>query len=322
MPAPQRVTSQAIIDAYRATGSVWEAAKVLGICGQSVWERLRALDHPMTRQRWSAREVAELTRLIDQDCRLADIAQRLGRPYAGVAGKAHELGLTNRPHVPRPRKVPRGSGLTKPVVAAIAKALDVGAPFTRYCRQHGYAIDLVALAVQQQHPDTWDRLTKAQGLASKVCPNCDRAFFPMNAKQRTCSRRCQAHHRQNQKYFGGKRNEAVGLREGICQLCLEARPHLSAHHVLGKENDPENAVLIALCAGCHHLVGMLARRKFAAHTNGWERLIELVLWRRLGDAPGEYSGTHVAVDIDYLTPEDFETETMAPNCSPETTVAP
>ncbi len=49
----QKATNQEIIDAYKATGSIWRAAKALGLCGQSVWERLRALGYPIASRKWS-----------------------------------------------------------------------------------------------------------------------------------------------------------------------------------------------------------------------------------------------------------------------------
>ena len=75
----------------------------------------------------------------------------------------------------------------------------------------------------------------------------------------------------------------VGLAERICQLCGKENPKgLSSHHVLGKENDPHNVDLIALCPGCHHIVGVLGGREFIDDSKTWERLIAFAWLRRHG----------------------------------------
>ena len=92
-------------------------------------------------------------------------------------------------------------------------------------------------------------------------------------------------------------------------MCMAPKSTLSAHHVLGKANDPSNEYLVALCAGCHHLVGMLAGRTFAESPQGWENLINLVLSRRLADRNRDrksaYFGVHACVDLEWLTREDL-----------------
>ena len=60
MSAPLRVTTEQIVEAYRRTGSVWKAARTLGVVGQSVWERLRAIGPPMANKRWTADELREM----------------------------------------------------------------------------------------------------------------------------------------------------------------------------------------------------------------------------------------------------------------------
>jgi hypothetical protein len=91
---------------------------------------------------------------------------------------------------------------------------------------------------------------------------------------------------------------------------MERKPVLSAHHVLGKGNDPDNAYLIALCSGCHQIVGILAGRLFAEQEQGWENLINLVLSRRLADKNRQdgraFVAVHTCVDLDWLTAGDLE----------------
>jgi hypothetical protein len=301
----QRFASEDIIAAYRETGSVWKAAKQLGMCGQSVWERLRALGYAMASSKWTGEELTELRSLIDH-CTLSEIAMRLGRPYNGVAIMASRLGIVTRHGNRLKRRIPRGSGLTKPVVHRLVEDLQRwGGSIRAFCRARGLSIDLFAAAVQTHEPETWRLMAWQRGLAEKVCPECGMAFYPMTAKQIACSRRCTGNHRRNQRYFGGRRTEAVGMREGICQLCLRPKTSLQAHHVLGKEHDPHNDVLVALCAGCHQLVTVAATRKVLDTDDGWERFIEFVMARRLAEQSSEFMGTHVCVDVEYLTKQQL-----------------
>jgi uncharacterized CHY-type Zn-finger protein len=300
-----KATSEQIVSAYKDTGSVWEAARRLGMCGQSVWERLRALGHAMPNRKWSAEEIEELKRQIDNRT-LSEIAINLGRPYAGVACMASRLGIVTRHGNRLKRKIPRGSGLTKPLITALLRDLqEWGGSIRQFCRSRGLSLDVFAMAVQKHDAETWRFLAWQRGLEEKTCPECGTGFYPMTEKQITCTRRCGDNHRRNKKYFGGRRQEAIGMREGICQLCVRAKASLSAHHMLGKENDEDNEHLIALCAGCHKLVTLAATRKILDTPDGWERFIELVMARRLADQGGEFMGTHVSVDVEYLTEADL-----------------
>lgn len=296
-----KATNQQIIAAYKSTGNVWRAAKSLGMAGQSVWERLRALDYPMVSRAWSREEIAELRQLVP-NCTLSDIAHQLGRPYAGVACMASRLKIVTRYGNRVKRKLPRGSGLNKQVIARLLSELQNWPGSIReFCRSRGLSIDVFAMAVQTHHPETWRTLAWQKGLDEQVCPECGVAYYPMTKKQKTCSRRCTANLKRNIAYFGGRRREAIGMNEGYCQLCAQPKKSLQAHHILGKENDPENAWLIALCFGCHQLVTIAANRKVLDSSDGWERFIELVLARRLAAQGGQFMGTHVAVDVEYLT---------------------
>jgi molybdenum-dependent DNA-binding transcriptional regulator ModE len=305
-----KATNEQIIQAYRDTGSVWAAAKRLGMCGQSVWERLRALDHPMANADWTEIEIEELRRLAG-NCTIGEIANRLGRPYAGVAGKISRLQLGIRYGNQLQRK--RVTGYPKKRVLKLIGELEgYDGSLRQFCRDRSLDLEYLIGCIQRIDRPFWEDYTRRRSdLTSKTCPNCGETYYPLTKKQRTCSRRCSDQVRVDTAYFGGKRRYAIGLAEGVCQLCMTAKPRLSAHHVLGKDNDPDNEFLIALCAGCHQVLGILAGRIFTDTEQGWENLMNLVLARRLADknrdGQSQYVGTHVAVDIDWLTREDLET---------------
>ena len=96
----KRVTDQAILDAYEATGSVHRAGELLGIGGGSVHERLvlLAANRPV-------RVLSDADKLVIEglyadgfkagDGRLRAVADRLGRTVAFVCRFARTRGLTN-----------------------------------------------------------------------------------------------------------------------------------------------------------------------------------------------------------------------------------
>lgn len=308
MPYPLKVTNEQIINTYKKTGSVWRAAKELGICGQSVWERLKILGYVMPCTTWTEEEVIELTALAPQ-CTIGEIARRLGRPYAGVAGKISQLQLGVRYGNQRKSDIKRGSGLTKTVVLSLVKDLSKWSGSIRqFCQQRGLDIEVLIKAIQRYSPEFWVEYTKAHSdMKKKICPQCKSEYYPMNARQLTCSRICAGRNRSDRKYFGGKRTFAVGMEEGVCQLCeRDKKSLLAAHHVYGKENDQENEYLIALCNGCHNLVTRLGVRTDVSSPEFWENLISLAVTRKHGAR--KPVGFHVCVDIEELTEEDLEAE--------------
>jgi 5-methylcytosine-specific restriction endonuclease McrA len=113
------------------------------------------------------------------------------------------------------------------------------------------------------------------------CLNCG---LSVTGRKKYCSPKCGSAYRTDQRYFGGKRTLTIGLSEGVCQLCAKTKVKgLSSHHIIGKENDPGNDYLMALCRGCHQIVTILAQRKFIDLEGAWERLTQFVIVRREGD---------------------------------------
>lgn len=316
MGQPKRFTNEEIIKAYKDTGSVWKAAKLLGCVGQSVWERLRRLGYQVSHQQWTIDEIEELKQLAP-DCTIGEISRRLARSYASVACKASELQVGLRTGVRGPRKVKRGSGLTKSVVAKLISDLArFGGTLRQFSIQHGLDLETFVQAIQQYDAEFWRGYVRQHSeLEEHVCPQCMSKFIPMTKKQKTCSRRCSYLRRVDEKYFGGKRTLTVGLAEGVCQLCEQEKKSLSSHHVWGKENDPENELLLAVCRGCHQIITHLGGRKDVERPEFWENLISLAIMRRLGHR--QPSGFYITVEIEELTQSDIEE--LYPEASEEVT---
>lgn len=299
------ITNKEIIDAYLATGSVWLAGKQLGLAGQTVHERLKAIGHKLPGSEWTDQEIAELKELAGQ-MTIAQIANRLGRPYNGVALKISRLGLGERFGNKQKKKIPRtGEYLKAKVDEYIAQIDSEQIKVTAFAKKQGLGIEALVNSIQRFHPDWYEKYCEANAVKPKTnCPYCKTPFWPLNAKQIYCNRQCANSARVDNSYFGGKRRETIGLLEGICQLCNQYTPKgLSSHHMLGKENDPDNNHLIALCSGCHHIVTIVSGRKFAATPEAWEVLIQLVIFRKNGHNP-DFRGVYTTVEIDMITAEN------------------
>lgn len=301
------ISNQDIINAYLETGSVWKAGKKLGLAGQTVHERLKAMGHKLPGSEWTEAEIEELKNLASQ-MTIAQIANRLGRPYNGVALKISRLGLGERFGNKQKKKLPRTGEYTKAKVSEyIAEIDEKKVKVTQFAKMHGLSIETLVKSFQRFEPEWYERYCGANAVKPKTkCPYCETEFWPLNTKQIYCNRKCANEARVDNSYFGGRRRETIGLLEGICQLCNQHTPKgLSSHHMLGKENDPDNQHLIALCSGCHHIVTIVAGRRFAATPEAWEVLIQLVLIRKNGHDPN-ILGVFTSVDIEFITKENEE----------------
>lgn len=298
-------TNQEIIDAYKETGSVWRAGKKLGMAGQTVHERLKALDYPLSARKWTTEELAELEQLSNQ-LTIAQIANRLGRPYNGVAIKISRLGIGERFGNNQKKKIPRTGEYSKAKVLGYVKELtESKQKVTAYSRSKGLAIESLVNAIQRFDPDWYEAYCMEKAVKPKTdCPYCKSSFWPLSHKQIYCTRDCANKARVDASYFGGRRRETIGLAEGVCQLCgTKTAKGLSSHHVLGKENDPDNEHLIALCQGCHQIVTLVSGRRFAATEEAWEVLMQLVIMRKNGHDTS-FRGVYTSVDIEIITAEN------------------
>lgn len=306
-----RTPIEDIIAAYRETGSVWKAGKTLGLAGQTVHERLRAIDYPLNGRKWTDEETDELRALLAQGVPAGEVAHRLGRTFPAVTCRMNELDLRVQRR-PKAAKIPRGAGYDKASIAKHIGALErSGQPPTKYCRSHGLNIEPFVQACQRHFPERWAaHIAATSAIPEQVCGYCGTTFVPANGKQEYCTRRCASTARTDASYFGGKRRSTVGLAEGVCQLCGAYKTKgLSSHHVLGKENDPENDNLIALCAGCHKIITLVATRNFIDDAAAWETLIQLAWLRKHGPeiAAGKFDGhaTYVFVEVEVDDEEDL-----------------
>ena len=293
------VATEDIIAAYMATGSVWKTGKRVGLAGQTVHDRLVSAGHKLQNPRWTTEELDEMRSLHEAGVSLGEIARRLNRPYSGCATKSSEMKLGfNRTR--GSEKLPRGAGYDKAATLRHMRALEVykGA-VTQYARSQGLRVEQLVQAFERYVPDRWTAYVAGRSdIPERECEYCGQVFIPSTGKQRFHSRRCASTARADRDYFGGRRSEAVGMAAGVCQVCgVQGKKGLSAHHVLGKENDPDNDVLVAVCQGCHNLIGMLGRSKMVDDPAVLESLIALAWLRRHGGSTLEEGELWVHVDI-------------------------
>lgn len=302
-----RFTNEDIIAAYKNTGSVWKAGKELGLAGQSVHERLKSIGYKLSSSEWTEEEVDELKSLVN-NLTIAQIANRLGRPYNGVAMKISRLGIGQRFGNNRKVKIPRTGQYTKANIQKYLEEIDQSkTKVTSYARANSLDIEPLITAIQKFSPEWYEKYSETHAVKPKqACPYCETQFWPLSHKQIYCNRKCANDARVDASYFGGRRRETIGLAEGICQLCGEkVAKGLSSHHIKGKENDPDNEYLIALCQGCHQIVTIVSGRRFAATNEAWEVLIQLVLMRKNGHNP-DFLGVFTSVDIEEITTANIE----------------
>ena len=302
-----KATTEEIIQAYKETGSVWKAGKKLGMAGQTIHERLRAAGYRLHGDNWTTEEVEELERLASQ-LTIAQIANRLGRPYNGVALKISRLGLGDRFGNKQKKKIPRTEAYKKDNVLRYMRDMETsGSKITQYAKQNSLDVEALTNAIQRFDNSWWERYAEANAKKPKSpCPYCATEFWPQSHKQIYCTRHCANQARTDRDYFGGRRRETVGLAEGQCQLCGQVGVKgLSSHHIKGKENDPDNAHLIALCQGCHQIVTIVSGRRFAATPEAWEVLIQLVVMRKNGHNH-DMLGVFCSVELDVITTENME----------------
>ena len=105
VPNIKKRTGQEILDSYAKTQSVWKSAKELGMCGQSIHERLKKLgaSNPLktvTEEQIQAIKAAYQAPFLRGESPLSALESRLGMHRTNICRIARRLGLTsmNRLH--------------------------------------------------------------------------------------------------------------------------------------------------------------------------------------------------------------------------------
>lgn len=177
------------------------------------------------------------------------------------------------------RKIPRGKGYDKASILKHDRALVDQFPMSvnTYARKNKLNADFLWRSFGKYLPD-YEFIVNL-----KKCEYCERDFAYSVKTQRFCSTKCAADKKRDLEYFSGNRRSTKGLAEGVCQVCYaEPTKGLASHHVYGKAADPKGKTLVALCKGCHDLVGKLGTRNFINDPKILENLIALAHLRKHG----------------------------------------
>lgn len=178
-----KATNEQLLDSYNRLKSVWKVASEFGMCGQSVWERLRKLGIT-DKDKWTPTQLEQLRQAYaggkESPVYIDQLTKLLGKPKSSISRKAKELGLTSR--------IRRKS-------EAICKEMSKRSK---------------AWLETHSHP----RGAYKTGKEIRICPRCNKFFevFP-SSKQVYCNRRCGNNHSQvqgNQGYAKGGKREDLG----------------------------------------------------------------------------------------------------------------
>ncbi|KKN52952.1 hypothetical protein LCGC14_0607530 [marine sediment metagenome] len=178
-----KVSDEEIIHSYTQTGNIWKTGEAVGLCGQSVWERLKKLGIQLSIRHWTADEIEGLRQLYsvgsDEPIYLTRYANSIGRRKSDVCRKAKELGLA--------------TSYSRKKSPEYCKALGIRT--REWIKQHGL-------------PRGYREI--------RVCPICGKFFeVPSSAKQVCCSYSCATRKRfkgvnMYSRSKGGKREDLDG----------------------------------------------------------------------------------------------------------------
>lgn len=159
MGSAKKATDDQIRDAYERTGSVWKSAKELGMCGQSVHERLVRMGIDTSKNIFTREDDDYLTEryVVYRDAgQLQVLADEMGRTKQFICRQAKRLGLTD-PH----RKQPKRSAVW--ATAPDSVLIPIWGDFKRsrrtlsaYCKAKHYNVQSFIDAMRRCFPGEYD----------------------------------------------------------------------------------------------------------------------------------------------------------------------
>lgn len=160
VPANLKATDAQINAAYAATGSVWLASEQLGMCGQSVHERLVKLGTIKPINVFTAEDAKYLkdhyTAYVNSG-KLNELAAKMGRTRQFLCRQAKALGLTDRkrdkPYISTWKYMPVDAAQ---VIWDDFKDTKLG--LVAYCKKKGYDDLGFAKRMRELFYDEWDHV--------------------------------------------------------------------------------------------------------------------------------------------------------------------
>ena len=155
------VSDEALIASYKRTKSVWKTGKEVGLCGQTVHERLKkfGIVEPV-----NVFTEADKQRLIEDYGnykrlgKLQDLADDMGRTKQFICRKARSLGLTSRSHAAP------WSGKWKYMpdeeyMALLDQLLKYDGTLTEFMEERGFGVQF-ELTAKQRFPAEWEAISE------------------------------------------------------------------------------------------------------------------------------------------------------------------
>lgn len=177
----RKATDDQLIESYTRLGNIWKVAEEFGMCGQSVWERLKRLGYE-DKDKWTEAQLNELREAYsgskEESVDINNLALKFGRHKSNVSRKARELGLTSRTRKKNSEY-----------------CLELGIRSKEWIRKNG-------------HPRGYREM--------RVCPVCGKFFEVRHScRVRHCSKRCSDSIPRGEERFtnrkGGRRADLGGL---------------------------------------------------------------------------------------------------------------
>lgn len=109
----KKISDEVIIESYGRLQNVWKVAKEVGLCGQTVHERVVRLGIVNKMKALTGEERQRILKDYPKyraDARLDDLAKEMGRAKTYICMKAGELGLTDYKHLPCPPRLCKERG--------------------------------------------------------------------------------------------------------------------------------------------------------------------------------------------------------------------
>lgn len=169
MPAALKVTDSELIDSYSRTQSVWKTAKDVGLCGQSVHERLAKIGVVKHVNVFTdaEREILKSEFLFYRQAgKVSELAARLGRTVQFLSRQARAFGLTSA-SCPRPYM-----SVWKYISVEAAEVIwadfkSFRGTLTDFCRVRKYDDDGFRKAMLRFFADEWEHVIEAKAPKTK-----------------------------------------------------------------------------------------------------------------------------------------------------------
>jgi Holliday junction resolvase len=170
---PRKATDEEIVAAYQKHKSVWKAAEELGMCGQSVHERLTRMGVTLdgNGKRWTEeddKKLAEEYEMYRYFGKVSQLAAIMGRTVFFLSRKAKGLGLTTYASKRAPTaKIRKMSPDAIQLIWEDYKASSF--KMSEYCRRHGFDDETFANVMRDTYPEYDEVMESKKTKCTKYC---------------------------------------------------------------------------------------------------------------------------------------------------------